>query len=488
MGCQKTPLIDALKKYLKQDMYPFHTPGHKQGRYFWPPLREMLIDSLAMDLTEVPGLDDLHRPEQAIADSQRQAAALFGARHTFYLVQGATLGVHAAILALGAPGKKFVLPRHAHRSAFAAMVLADLKPCYLKPQFDDRWGIPLGVQPGQLEEALPADGPVLLLAPSYEGVVPPLAKQIDVLRSRGRPVIVDEAHGGHFIFHDALPPAAVTLGADIVIHGSHKTLPTMTQTAMVHVSDDDTAERLGFFLDMLQTTSPSYVLLAALDGAQACLRRQAKEDWERTLILADELRQHIRNLKELDLLEEDYVREQGMWGLDRTRIVFRARSTDGYTLARLLRQERLEVEMSGWRHVVMILTPADNKDTVALIKHRLKKVVDGIDLERRNKGLLNDGLLKEMDIFGGFEVVLNPRQAVFSRRKKVPLRDAVGEVTAEAVIPYPPGIPLLWPGERFTRTIYEQVILLKKLGARFQGISDSSLRQISVISEGTKCL
>ncbi|MBO8169898.1 MAG: hypothetical protein H0Z35_12045 [Thermoanaerobacteraceae bacterium] len=479
----QTPLIDVLERYVSEEYYQLHTPGHKQGKFFCPGFRERMGQVLPFDLTEVPGLDDLHSPEGVIARSQEQAAALYGAYKTFYSVQGASTGIHAAIFALGSPGKDFIISRHAHRSVYAGMVLTGCIPRYLPPKIDRYWGIILGTDVDGAADIIAKSGaaPALITSPSYEGVVIPLAQLIALLRRQGSEIAVDEAHGAHFPFNSELPASALELKADIVIHGSHKTLPTLTQTAMIHANNEKTARRLAAFLDLLQTTSPSYILLAALDSAQAYLHERGHEDWAAAVQRAEDLRDFIRQVPVFELLEEEYIQEQGMAALDKTRIVFGARGISGFHLANLMREVKLQVELAGLRHVVMIITPGDTGDAVLLVKKRLQQVAERVKHEAKYEALLHSMAINLADAFDQPEVLLNPREVTFSSTREVSLQEAVGAVAAEPVIPYPPGIPLVAPGEKITGDVLEGILNLKKLGFKFQGPMDRKLKKIKIV-------
>jgi len=477
----KTPLLDALDCYLNKGYYPLHTPGHKQGRYFSPRMKEMFQSVLSMDLTELPGLDDLHQPAGVIAHSQQRAAKVFNANRTFYSVQGATVGIHAAMMALGTPGEDFVISRHSHRSVYSGLILTGCKPVYLPQRIDEYWGFVLGNDVKRIkEDILKYQQKALLITnPTYEGVNAPTDK---ILASLDSPAaVVDESHGAHYTFHSQLPVSALNYDVDFVVHGSHKTLPTLTQTAMVHAVRENYIRQISGFLDILQTSSPSYLLLASLDSAQEYLGSCGKSDWDGALEIANGLRRYIRQLPELELLEEEYVKGQGMSGLDKTRITVSSSKIDGGMLGRLMRKEKLQVELSGIKHVVLIVTPGVTKKEIALIKGALKNVSSAIPKEISYEAMLKLKLRTLVQALQPPEVILNPRQATYSNTKQISLAHAEGAIAAEFIIPYPPGIPLVVPGEKITYEIQKAIKDLLDLKIHFQGTFDPSIEKILIV-------
>ena len=477
----KTPLLDALDSYINKGYYPLHTPGHKQGRYFSPKMKEMFQSVLSMDLTELPGLDDLHQPAGVIAQSQQRAAKLFNAKRTFYSVQGATVGIHAAMMALGNTGEDFVISRHSHRSVYSGLILTGCNPVYLPQGIDEYWGFVLGNDLKRIkEDVLKYQKKTLLLTnPTYEGVNAPIEKILACLDSPA--AAVDESHGAHYTFHSQLPVSALNYDVDFVVHGSHKTLPTLTQTAMVHAVREDYIRQMIGFLDMLQTSSPSYLLLASLDGAQEYLGSCGRSDWDEALEVANGLRRYIRQLPELELLEEEHVQGQGMSGLDKTRITVSSSKIDGGTLKRLMRKEKLEVELAGIKHVVLIVTPGMTENELTFIKGALRNVSTAIPKETSHEEMLKVKLRTLVQALQPPEVILNPRQATYSNTRRIALAHAEGAIAAEFIIPYPPGIPLVVPGEKITYETQKAIKDLLDLKIHFQGTFDPSIEKILIV-------
>lgn len=464
---ERTPLFTALTEYAARVRAPLHVPGHKLGRAAPPEWRDFLGPSaLAIDLTEAPGLDDLHAPEGVIAEAQELAAAAFGAWRSYFLVGGTTAGLHALILAACRPGETIAVPRNAHRSVLGALILAGLRPRWVRVTFDAELGIATGPDLASLSAALPGAAAAVLVHPTYYGIAADIAAAIGLIHRAGLPALVDEAHGAHFPFHPALPPSTLSLGADGVVQSLHKTGGSLTQSSLCHLGHGSRIlpERLQEMLRLVQSTSPSYLLMASLDLARRELALRGREAWERALELAHEARRRIDALPGLRVRPTD----------DPTKLLIdvRGRGTTGFRAADWLWEEAgVAVEAAGLTYLLAVLSPGDSREQLdALIA----------ELERLPAGEGAPVLPPEPP---WPEVILPPREAYLARKEPVPLGRAEGRIAAELVAPYPPGIPVVAPGERLTADVLDYLRHAARAGWHLQGPADPQLRSIQVVEE-----
>ncbi|MEW8977869.1 MAG: aminotransferase class I/II-fold pyridoxal phosphate-dependent enzyme [Symbiobacterium sp.] len=464
---RRAPLFEALQTYAGRVRAPLHVPGHKMGRGADPEWRAFLGErALSIDQTEAPGLDDLHAPEGVIAEAQRLAAAAFGAWRSYFLVGGTTAGLHALILAACTPGETIVVPRHAHRSVLGALILAGLRPRWVRVAFDPELGVATGADRASLKAALPGAAAAVLVHPTYYGITSAIAAEIELIHRSGLPVLVDEAHGAHFAFHPSLPPSAVSLGADGVVQSLHKTGGSLTQSSLCHLPRGSRLDplRVQEMLRLVQTTSPSYLLMASLDAARRMLALEGRSAWDRTLALAGEARRRVEAIPGLRVYPTD----------DATKLLIdvRGRSVSGFRAAEWLWEEAgVAVEAAGLTYLLAVLTPGDTPETVATLVAALER-------------LPSDGGVPALPPEPPWpEVVMTPREAYLGRKQAVPLAESVGRIAAEMVAPYPPGIPVVAPGERLTRDVVDYLSFAARAGWHLQGPADPLLRTIQVVVE-----
>ncbi len=488
-GTGELPLLGALLAYAAERPARFHMPAHQGGRGAPSPLVAALGPrAISLDVTGVEGLDDLHQPDGPIAAAERRAAALFGADRTFFLINGTTAGVQAMLLAAAGPGERVAVPRNAHKSIVAALILSGAEPVFLLPALDTDLGIPLGVPARQLAGAL-ARGcrAALVVSPTYHGLCSDLSSLAALAHAAGAPLLVDEAHGAHFGFHPHLPPAALDQGADACAQGAHKVLGSLTQASLLHVRGSRLPpERVHEFLRVLQSTSASYLLLASLEAACWQMGRDGRERLARTLALAAEARDRLSRIPGLRVPGGDLADRPGVAAWDPTRILvlvdelgLTGRQAELWLRAR----HGVQAELSDLRSLLFLFTPG----TAAADAERL--VVALADLARHASALrdpIRQRLLREAAALPPLPppppAVATPREAFFAHRRRVPLEAARGRVSAEVVTCYPPGIPILWPGERVTEEALAYLSLLRRAGFHFSGPVDPSLESLQVLA------
>ncbi|MDT3702064.1 MAG: aminotransferase class I/II-fold pyridoxal phosphate-dependent enzyme [Thermincola sp.] len=478
----KTPLIKALDKNQKLRSIPFHMPGHKRGTGAGKGFaRLMKTDPFSLDLTEVPGLDDLHNPCGPIKEAQAAAAGLFGAEQTFFLVNGTSVGIHAAIMSICKPNDVILLPRDVHRSVIGACILSGARPEYLPARVSSEFFIPLPPTAQDVKEALGKYEKVkaiLQVYPSYYGIAGNLKEIADLAHSHKVPLIVDEAHGAHFAFSSRLPAPALKQGADISVQSTHKTLGALTQASMLHINSRLVSGAEVFrHLKILQSTSPSYLLMASLDAVVGQMERAGKTLMEKTVDHAIRVRREIMRIPGLQCLDEKVGANEGGFVYDPTKlyISFKGIGLTGYQAARILRKKyKIQVELSDLYNVLCMLSYGNTADDTGSLVRALVEMA----AVKRPPLKLNHNFNFSFNPL----VIMTPREAWFAPRKRIPMREAVGQVAAEIFAPYPPGIPLLCPGEAITRELVEIIISMKAQSCSFHGPGDPSLETVEVIA------
>lgn len=488
----RTPYFDALQDYVRAGTIPFHTPGHKQGKGMHARLRDFVGDNvLAIDLTQIRGLDDLNQPEGPIQDAHELAAAAYGANFSYFLVNGSTAGNQAMLMAALRPGDSVLLPRNSHKSATSALIMSAATPVYMPPEVDADLHIDHCVSAETVSAALrsnPAVKAVFITSPTYYGATADLIAIEKIVHEHGKLLLVDEAWGPHLHFHAELPPSATASGADVCVNSTHKLLAGMSQASMLHTTGARIEQgRLRSTLRLFQSTSPSLVLLASLDVARMQMATEGERLLTRTLQLARDARAQLNALPGIYCMGPDHVGRPGVAGYDETRIVITVKNLGytGYEAEEILRmRSNVQVELADLFNVVALITIGDSEQSVA----RLIAAVSELARARRSlesnalSGVLSERLRSASYALPPIpEQVATPREAFLSDHVEIPLSESAGKVCAEVVTPYPPGIPILCPGERITKEIIEYLRLELRAGSHMQGPVDTKLRTIRVL-------
>lgn len=482
-------LIQRLKKYQKSEMYPFHMPGHKRANG----MDVHFPDPFSVDITEIDGFDNLHHPEGILKDSMEWAASLYGSDHTWYLVNGSTCGLLSAISAAVSHGGKILVSRNCHKAVYHGIYLNHLETVYVYPQQVPGLGIQGGILPEDVEKALKSEPDiqaVLIVSPTYDGIVSDVEAIAKIVHKAGLPLIVDEAHGAHFVYGDAFPKSALELGADAVIQSVHKTLPSLTQTALLHVKNNRPdggcyidIKKIERYLQIYQSSSPSYVLMASIENSIFLMDQCRKEgkiaEFEAALL---KMRKKLQKMKCLRLVEQDLAGTAGIFDVDISKIVISVRNTglNGEQLSEILRKKyHLEMEMCGADYVTAIAAIGDSEKGLK----RLKKALIEIDQELEKNGkACNDE--NENSVYSRHaESVLPVFKAMDGEQETVLLEKSCGRVCGEFAYIYPPGIPLLAPGERITKEILETLSDYIKKELPVQGLEDTGLSAIQVMKD-----
>lgn len=481
-------LIECLKKYRKSDMYPFHMPGHKRAKG----IKLSFPDPFSVDITEIDGFDNLHHAEGILKDSMEWVSCLYGSDRIWYLVNGSTCGLLSAISAAVSHGGKILVSRNCHKAVYHGIYLNHLEAVYVYPQPVPGLGIQGGILPEDVEKALkeePDIQAVLMVSPTYDGIVSDVKAIADVAHKAGIPLIVDEAHGAHFAYGDAFPKSAIELGADAVIQSVHKTLPSLTQTALLNVKNNRPdggcyldIKKIERYLQIYQSSSPSYVLMASIENSIFLMDQYRKEgkvaEFEADLL---KIRKKLEKMKYLRLVEENLVGTAGISDVDISKIVVSVRGSGltGEMLSRILREKyHLEMEMCGADYVTAIAAIGDSKKG---LKH-LKKALLEIDknLEKSGKICNNE---PEDNVYSRHAMQVMPVfKAIDGEKETVSLRESSGRICGEFAYIYPPGIPLLAPGERITEEILETLQDYIEKDLPVQGLEDTDLFTIQVMA------
>ena len=473
------PLVEAMLKYKNEDVYPMHTPGHQGGRGMEALLRQEMGESVAMDVSLMSELDDIHEPESYIKRGQGLAAHTYGSDACFWCVNGTSQAIHAMLMTSLNPGEKLLLPRNAHRSVAGGLILGGIEAVYLQPEYSKEFGLMLQVTPAAIEAALAADSSikaVLLTSPNYYGIAADVQAIAAICHAHGAVLLVDEAHGPHLGFSEALPPSALQGGADACAQSTHKILGAMTQCSMLQVQGARLdLQRTADVMSILTTTSPNYLLMASLDAARAQVQAHGQEMAEAAVAAAGKLRAVCRAHAGLKVLEEA---DCGGLRLDSTKVTvnFASWGYTGVEVGEALRRARVAVELVDAQNVLFLVTYADVTSDYDAALARIDAVLG--ELERHKREPLVAQTIGAVPVTSS---AMKLRDVFYAPKRAVSLEAAVGCVCGEQVSFYPPGIPVLLPGELITREIVGYCKAMKALGLPVSGPADSSLDSIRVV-------
>lgn len=461
-------LLDALKNYCPTAV-PMHMPGHMRSSDY-PYLNALGAQT---DITEIGGFDDLHNPSGILLDSMKKAASLWGSDHARFLVNGSTCGILAAVYALAMGGGRAVVSRNAHKAMYHALEITGIAPVFVQSGFDKKTGACTDISPESIENALdhtPDAQFVFVTSPTYEGVISDIGAICEIAHRRNIPVIVDEAHGAHLDLTDDFAGGAIRAGADIVIQSVHKTLPSLTQTAIMHISGKlVSVNRIDHALDIFETSSPSYLLMASIDGCVEVLsekRREIFAEWRKNV---DEFRRKVDKLKNITVWKP-----QNAYGFDESKLVLMHPRLSGVRLTEILRTRfSIELEAAYPSYAIAMTGAGTKKESL----DRLYDALSVLDGEEFDEKMQSAPVICELT-----QTVYSIKEALLMPYASVKIEDAVGYVSAEYAWAYPPGVPVIAPGER----IGENEIALWKeyLSAGVNTVTTNSRRGfLSVVRE-----
>lgn len=462
-------LSDYLKEYVDSDYYPLHMPGHKRNPEMFND-NEVLSDFLRYDLTEIKDFDNLHEANGIIKDAQQNAAFAYGSRSTYFLINGSTSGILSAISAVSYLGDTIIMARNSHKSAYNAAYVNRLNIAFVYPELINDFEIngPVSLKEiksaiDQVKSSLHKACGIFITSPTYDGIVSDIEGIVELAHSENIPVIVDEAHGAHFGFNDHFPKSAINALADIVIQSVHKTLPAPTQTAIIHNNSDIISdERLQRYLKIYQSSSPSYVLMAGIDNAVRYMQKNGNNKLDDVYHFRKSIESQIKDFKHIKIYENN---EPG-----KLVISVKDTSINGYELADILREEyHIEVEMSSLNYVLGMLTIGDTLEGVNRLINALKAIDSQIE-DIKGAPSINMLIKSEaaMPIYKAYDMESYERD----------LYEAVDNIAADIVCLYPPGIPIIIPGEKYSTEHIQLINECLDKGYEVLGVSNNKVKVI----------
>lgn len=478
-------LYRALEIYSQEDYYPFHMPGHKRN-----PDTVNTDLPFDRDITEIDGFDNLHHPEGILKKAQETAASVYDTKECYYSVNGSTAALLAAVSAAVPRNGQILVARNCHKAVYHALYLRNLIPTYVYPQMDQKWWINGGISSDKVERAL-AENPeikaVLLTSPTYDGVVSDIEKIAEIVHRYEIPLIVDEAHGAHFHFSNYFPTSAAELGADLVIQSFHKTLPSMTQTAVLHNCSDRVDSRLiRRFMGIYQSSSPSYILMASMDACMEKMSSDGNEMFREFTKILEKARRRLSECKYIRLVSPE-IGTAGVFDYDRSKLLFSTRyaSMTGSELAQILLEKyHIQVEMETEHYVLALAAVGDSREGF----ERLCQAIEEIDQEeaqKKKEKRETEEPKAGRTAYTSLSQFMSITEAMESESEIRKLEESVGRISAEFGYLYPPGIPLIVPGEQITGQFIRNMRIYMEEGLYLQGLEDYTNETIRVVAQNT---
>lgn len=474
----KAPIYEALLKYKAMRVVPFDVPGHKQGRGN-PELREFLGEKcLAVDVNAMKPLDNLGHPVSVIKEAEELAADAFGAHHAFFMVNGTTSAVQAMIMSVCKQGDKIIMPRNVHKSAINALIISGAIPVYVNPGVNKELGIPLGMSIDEVKKAIacnPDAKAIFVNNPTYYGICSDLRTITELAHRHGMAVLADEAHGTHFYFGDNMPFSAMAAGADMAAVSMHKTGGSLSQSSFLLIGSRLSIGHVRQIINLTQTTSGSYLLLSSLDISRRNLALDGKNIFTKVVSLADYARDEINKIGGYNAFSVELINGDSVFDFDRTKLSVHTREIGlaGVEVYDILRDDyNIQIEFGDIGNILAIISVGDR----ALALERLVSSLSEIKrLYMRDKtGMFDHEYITP-------EVAMTPQQAFYSEKRSVPIKAGAGQISGEFVMAYPPGIPILAPGERITAEIIDYIVYAKEKGSFLTGTEDMSIQNIRII-------
>lgn len=474
------PIYEALERFRRMRVVPFDVPGHKRGRGN-PELVQLFGEQcVSIDVNSMKPLDNLCHPVSVIREAEELAAQAFGAAHAFLMVGGTTSSVQSMVLTVCKPGDKIILPRNVHRSVINALVLCGATPVYVNPDMDHRLGIALGMKIEQLEQVI-ADNPdavaVLVNNPTYYGICSDLRKIVQLAHAHNMLVLADEAHGTHFYFGDSLPVSAMAAGADMAAVSMHKSGGSLTQSSFLLTGPNVGSGYTRQIINLTQTTSASYLLMASLDIARRNLALRGKEEISKVVGMAEYARQEINQIGGYYAYSRELVNGGSVYDFDVTKLSVHTLDIGlaGIEVYDILRDEYdIQIEFGDLGNILAYISIGDRRQDI-------ERLVSALSEIRRRFQRDKTGLMSHEYIAP--EVLVTPQQAFYAPKRSLPLKEAVGRVCSEFVMCYPPGIPILAPGEQITPDILSYIEYAKEKGCSITGTEDPLVENLNVLED-----
>ena len=475
---KSAPVYEALERFRKQRVVPFDVPGHKRGRGN-PELVKLLGEQcVSLDVNSMKPLDNLCHPVSVIYDAEQLAADAFGAAHAYFMVGGTTSAVQSMILTACKAGDKIILPRNVHKSVINALVLCGAEPVYVNPDVDNHIGIALGMETSLVEKAM-NDNPdavaVFVNNPTYYGICSDLRSIVKLAHDRGMLVLADEAHGTHLYFHEDLPVSAMEAGADMAAVSMHKSGGSLTQSSLLLLGNTVNTRYVEQIINLTQTTSASYLLLSSLDISRRNLALRGHESFEKVSSMAEYARSEINSIGGYYAYGRDIVNGGSIYDFDVTKLSVYTRDMGltGIEVYDLLRDEYdIQIEFGDIGNILAYISIGDRIQDI----ERLVGALEDIKrlYSRTSSKLHNAEYITPI-------VAATPQKAFYSDKELIPIRETAGRICGEFVMCYPPGIPILAPGEQITTEIIDYILYAKEKGCSMQGPEDPDISKLNVL-------
>ncbi|MGB7594114.1 MAG: aminotransferase class V-fold PLP-dependent enzyme [Erysipelotrichaceae bacterium] len=474
----RAPIQEAMEAHVKKRTVAFDVPGHKQGKGN-PMLREFLGDKcLRYDMNSRKDLDNLCHPVGVIREAEEIAAEAFGAGHAFFIVNGTTAAVQAMVMNVVRKEEKIILPRNVHRSAIYALILTGAIPVYVNPGVHPKLGIPLGMSLRDVEEAIlknPDAKAVFVNNPTYYGICSDLKGIVELAHKHNMKVIVDEAHGTHFYFKSGLPVNAMAAGADMAAVSMHKTGGSLTQSSFLLIQDQKQMGEVRQVLNLTHTTSSSYLLLVSLDITRKFLALHGEEVFSTVQGLTDYAREEINKIPGYYCFDEGIINGDNIYDFDATKLTIHTRGIGlaGIEVYDILRDEYdIQVELGDLGNILAIIGVGDSKRDIERLISALMDIQENYACE--DYGMITYEYISPI-------VRISPQRAFYAPQKKVKIADSIDEIAGESIMVYPPGIPILAPGELITQEAIDYILYAKERGSFLTGIEDTTIEYINVL-------
>ena len=475
---KSAPIYEALEKFRRRRVVPFDVPGHKRGRGN-PELVELLGEKcVSLDVNSMKPLDNLGHPVSVIRRAEELTADAFGAAHAFLMVNGTTSSVQSMILSVCKAGDKIILPRNIHKSVINALVLCGAVPVYVEAKVNPRIGIALGVEVEEMRRVMDANPDakaVFINNPTYYGICSNLKKITEMAHERGMKVLVDEAHGTHLYFGENLPVSGMAAGADLAAVSMHKSGGSLTQSSLLLCGPDMDAGYVRQIINLTQTTSASYLLLSSLDISRRNLALRGKESFAKVVRMAEYARNEINEIGGYYAYGKDLVDGDSVYDYDVTKLSVYTQGIGltGIEVYDILRDEYdIQIEFGDIGNILAYISIGDRIQDIERLVGALEDI--GRSYEKDSSTLYCGDFIQP-------EVVCTPQEAFYADKRQIPIRETAGAICAELVMCYPPGIPILTPGERITGEIIEYILYAKEKGCSLQGTQDPSVQLLNVI-------
>lgn len=475
------PLCEALETFRRRRVVPFDVPGHKRGRGN-PELVDLLGERcVGIDVNSMKPLDNLSHPVSVIREAEELAADAFGAEHAFFMVGGTTSAVQGMVLSVCKAGDEIIVPRNVHKSVINALILCGAVPVYLSAEVDTRIGIMLGITPRQVEEAIlahPRAVAVLVNNPTYYGICSDLRSICEIAHAHGLKVLADEAHGTHLYFGDNLPVSGMAAGADMAAVSMHKSGGSLTQSSILLTNNGMNADYVRTVINLTQTTSASYLLMGSLDVSRRNLALRGRQSFQKVVEWAQYAREEINALGGYYAYGRELINGGSVYDYDVTKLCVFTRDIglDGIEVYDILRDEyEIQVEFGDIGNILAYISIGDRIQDLERLMGALAEIGRLYSREGKRFEVDRDMLLPR--------VAASPQQAFYSEKEKLPIRETAGRISGEFVMAYPPGIPIVAPGEEITGELIDYILYSIEKGCSMQGMEDPEVKFLNVLKD-----